>query len=348
MLYQVLRAKLFRDFNIKSLPFNYTISVTGRCNSRCSTCNIWKSEPKYELTFPEYEKIFKSLGNSPVWVTLSGGCPFLRKDLPEIAVLLDRTCHPKIINIPTNGIMTKRILSDVRKIVQNVKAQVVINVSIDGIGKEHDKIRGVPGNFDKAMKTFSELRKIRANNFQLGIHTVISRFNYGKIGEIQELAKRLGADSYITEIAEERVELTTDSTITPTAEQYEKAVSTLSTKPSNKLMTRITQAFRKEYYSLVPKILREKQQVIPCYAGFASCQITPTGDVWACCVRGDVMGNLRKTNYDFAKVWFSEKADRIRQSIRKGECHCPLANAHYSNMLCDTGEISKVAWNFFK
>jgi hypothetical protein len=45
------------------------------------------------------------------------------------------------------------------------------------------------------------------------------------------------------------------------------------------------------------------------------------------------MGNLRETKYDFKKVWFSNKAQRIRNPIRDKKCFCPLANASYTNML---------------
>jgi len=72
---------------------------------------------------------------------------------------------------------------------------------------------------------------------------------------------------------------------------------------------------RLEYYALVKRILKEKRQVIPCYAGFASAQIAPDGDVWMCCVRAEPIGNLRESGYNFKKLWFSEKADRIRREI---------------------------------
>ena len=58
-------------------------------------------------------------------------------------------------------------------------------------------------------------------------------------------------------------------------------------------IARMTRAFRLEYYRLIKRILLEKNQVIPCYAGWASAQIYADGTVWPCCIRADPLGNLR-------------------------------------------------------
>jgi hypothetical protein len=93
----------------------------------------------------------------------------------------------------------------------------------------------------------------------------------------------------------------------------------------------------------VKRTLREHRQVIPCMAGVASAQIAPNGDVWTCCVRAQSMGNLRDHDYDFGSVWRTGKANQLRRSIKAGECHCPLANAAYTNMLTHTPTVTKVA-----
>ena len=93
---------------------------------------------------------------------------------------------------------------------------------------------------------------------------------------------------------------------------------------------------------VMQKIISKKQQVIPCYAGFASAQIAPDGDVWACCINANPLGNLRNVDYDFNKVWFSSDAYQERRKIKAKECYCTLANAHYTNMLCDLKTLFKV------
>lgn len=331
------------------LPMNLTFSLSYRCNSRCKTCNVYKKE-SYELTTDEWKKIFKSLGKAPFWVTISGGEPFLRDDLTEIIRILYDICRPAIINIPTNGILHNRIPDRVKEIASHCRdSQIIINLSLDDIGERHDAIRGVPGNFEKALKTFDGLKEIHLNNLALGIHTVISQFNVSRIPEIYEYLIKLNPDSYITEIAEERVELgTIGSAITPSLEEYALAVNFLKSHLKTGTFSKVgklTRSFRLEYYDMVQRIMKEQRQIIPCFSGFASAQVAPDGDVWPCCIKAEPMGNLRRHGFDFKKVWFSEKAGNLRQSIKRGECYCPLANASYTNMLHYPISLLKVVWN---
>lgn len=348
IILRIPQYKLFRKYNYpKMLPLNLTVSATYRCNSRCRTCNVWKKKTN-EFTADEFDRVFKSIGDSPYWLTISGGEPFLRDDIVQIYCSAYQHFKPEIITIPTNGILYNKIPSKVEEIVKNCpKTQVIINLSIDGIGENHDHIRNVKDNFERAMKTFEALRAFDFPNFNLGIHTVISKYNVNEIPQIYEHLLTKNPDSYITEIAEERVELdTVGSGITPSSEEYTKAIDFLIGKIGHEKhsgVSKLTQAFRLEYYDQVKKVFKEKRQFIPCYAGFASAHIAPDGDVWTCCIRAEPVGNLRDVDYDFKKVWFSDKAYSLRESIKKKECFCPLANAHYTNMLCDIRTMIRVA-----
>ena len=333
-----------------TLPANITVSVSYRCNSRCKTCNVWLL-PNDDLTFEEWDRVFQSLGNAPYWFTFSGGEPTLRKDLPEMVEAAYRHCRPGIINIPTNGIQDRVIPSRVERVLEAApKSEVIINLSIDGVSEAHNRIRGVRNNWSRAMSTYGRLKDLKAKhkNLTLGIHTVISNYNVDSFPQLCEFVQReLKPDSYITEIAEERVELDTVGLgITPSVEKYTVAIDTLLESMRDKKLTgvaEITQAFRREYYEIVKRTLREQRQVIPCMAGVASAQIAPNGDVWTCCVRAESMGNLREHDYDFGSVWRTGKARQLRRSIKAGECYCPLANAAYTNMLTHTPTVMRVA-----
>jgi MoaA/NifB/PqqE/SkfB family radical SAM enzyme len=332
------------------LPVNITVSVSYRCNSRCKTCNVWLL-PNDDLTLPEWDRVFESLGRSPYWFTFSGGEPTLRKDLPEMVASAYRHCRPGIINIPTNGIQHNVIPGRIERVLEAApKSEVIINLSLDGLGLKHDEIRGVRANWDHAMKTWAGLKQLKKHHkhLTLGVHTVISNFNVDRFAELCEYVQReLQPDSYITEIAEERVELDTVGLgITPTAEKYTVAIDTLLESMRDQHLTgvaEVTQAFRRQYYEIVKRTLREQRQIIPCMAGVASAQIAPNGDVWTCCIRAESMGNLREHDYDFGAVWRTGKARQLRRSIKAGECYCPLANAAYTNMLLHGRTVTKVA-----
>jgi len=333
------------------LPFNLTLSTTYRCNSHCKTCNIHERKAD-ELLLDEWRKVFSGL-RGVFWTTISGGEPFVRQDLSDLVCSLYDQCGPSIINIPTNGLLAGRIEEAVHEISLHCRdAQIVINVSIDEIGEKHDEIRGVQGSYEKAVRTFRGLKELSLPNLSVGIHTVISRFNVGRIPQIYEGLRVLNPDSYVTEIAEERNELRTiGAKITPESDEYGRAVDYLVErlkKDHFNSIGRLTRAFRIEYYGMVKRILKEHRQIIPCYAGFASAQISPDGNVWMCCVRAEEVGNLRNTNYDFGQIWNSELSARIRDEIRSGACHCPLANAGYTNMLLNPRALCRVGWNFVR
>ncbi|MDD2422610.1 MAG: radical SAM protein [Candidatus Cloacimonetes bacterium] len=333
------------------LPMNYTVSLLYTCNSRCSTCRIWKKKAE-NLTVEEYAKIFRSIGRSPFWITFSGGEPFLRRDIVEVISTIYRASHPRIINIPTNGLLVDTIVQKTAEIARACpKAQIIVNVSIDGIEEQHDEIRNVPGNYKKVISTFHKLKALNISNLSVGIHTVISRFNVDSFYSVANELMRLEPDSYITEIAEERVELDTIGLdITPGRVAYKSAIDYLIHRIKNekyKGMNKITMAFRIEYYNLVKEIMRDEKQVIPCYAGLASCHIAPDGDVWSCCVKAKSLGNLRDSKYKFGKVWWSKKAKIDRKSIHNKECWCPLANAYYTNMLMNIPTLFRVSYRSF-
>lgn len=343
-------------------PITLTFSVTNLCQSHCKTCNIWRIYPdhkqnlKDELTVEEIDRIFKSIGHV-YFFNLSGGEPFLRKDLVDIVDSAISRLSPSIIHSPTNGIATKTILEKTSQILELVKRKrldttVTIKPSLDGIGEMHDQIRGFPGNWQKLLNTINGLKDLeqRYPNFHLEIGTVVSNFNKAHLNEIEDFVHGIGIQSYRNEIAEQREEfLNIGDPITPTGEEYADLMKRFSDKIRRNLKTKrslalVTESLRLVYYDLASKIMIEKRQVIPCYAGISNVHITPYGDIWPCCTLGyhSSLGNLRYTNYDFRTLWHGNDAQTIRRSIKNRDCFCPLANQVYSNLICDTVSMFKV------
>ena len=334
-------------------PMTITYSVTAACQSRCKTCQIGAmfcqdpTRPQKDLKLDEIEKIFKSM--KPVYFfNMSGGEPFMRDDLPEIVELACKYLKPRVVHTPTNAILSEKIIKNTEKIIQIVRkydpsVPVTVKPSIDGVGDKHDEIRGVKGNFKCLLKTIDGLKKLeeKYDNFHLELGTVISNFNINDLDEIEDFVHSLGVESYRNEVAECRTEFfNLEDEITPPAEVYQKLIKDFARKVEDnigkkKKLARTTEAMRVVYYDLAGKILAEKRQVIPCYAGVSNVHINYDGGVWPCCVLGyeQEMGNLRDYDYDFQKLWYSDKAFEVRKYIKEKNCACPLANQAYSNEL---------------
>lgn len=339
----------YKNFN----PITLTYSVTAACQSRCKTCQIGQmfcndpSRPEKDLKLDEIEKIFKRM--KPVYFfNLSGGEPFMRKDLPEIVELACKYLKPRVVHTPTNAILSDRIIDYTEKIIQIVRAYdptvpFTVKPSIDGVGELHDEVRGVKGNFNKLLKTIEGLKKLeeKYDNFHLELGTVISNFNIDHLDEIEDFVHSLGVESYRNEVAECRTEFfNLNDPITPPADVYQRLIKDFARKVEEnigkkKTLAKTTEALRVVYYDIAGKILETHTQVIPCYAGVSNVHINYDGGVWPCCVLGydQEMGNLRDYGYDFQALWHSRKANEIRKYIKDKNCACPLANQGYSNIL---------------
>ena len=112
--------------NVHCSPITLTHSVTFACQSKCKTCNIghrWLENPKIsdnDLSLEEIEKIYKSIGTI-YFFNISGGEPFLRKDLPSIVELAMKYLKPGIVHTPTNALMPVKIKKQVIEILEIIK-----------------------------------------------------------------------------------------------------------------------------------------------------------------------------------------------------------------------------------
>ena len=350
---KALNYKLSRLGMVKpAMPITLTFSVTNICQSRCKTCRIWElylndpQKQKDELKIEEIEKIFKSMGHI-YFLNISGGEPFLRKDLPEIIELAMKYMKPGIVHIPTNAIASEIIEKNTRRILEviakyNKAVPLTIKPSFDGVGQEHDEVRGVKGNFERVLDTVKRLKELNKEypNLHVELGTVISKANMHNIEKIADYAHSLGIESYRNEIAEQRAEFfNKQDSITPTAEEYKKLIEKFSKKIKENMkgkrrLTRITECLRLVYYEIAIRIMMEKKQVIPCFAGISNVHLTPYGDLWPCCVLAydKPLGNLRKTDYDFKKVWHSEQAHHTlgNRCYNSSSCHLQIALSNAS------------------
>jgi MoaA/NifB/PqqE/SkfB family radical SAM enzyme len=343
-------------------PITLTFSVTSRCQSRCLTCHIGEYSQckqfryKPDLSLAEIEQIFQSLG-SVYFFNISGGEPFLRPDLPEIVDLAVQYLTPAIIHIPTNALAPHRIEEICRQILENnrrrgVEIPLTVKPSIDGVGRLHDQIRGVPGNFAKLEETFVRLKILEEDfpEFHLELGTVISRYNVNHLRDIEAYVHQLGVQSYRSEFAEERAEFFNKGEgIGPKIEVYRQALEHFAAEivrnlPEKRPLTRLTESLRLVYYDLAVQILERKTQVLPCFGGISNLHLNFDGELWPCCVLAydRPLGSMRNLNYDVQRALQTPQAREVLKFIRRKGCHCPLANQWYSNILLHPPTLIKV------
>jgi len=319
---------------------------------------------KQDLTLEEIEKIYRSMGDI-YFYNISGGEPYLRKDLPEIVGLAMRYLKPNVIHIPTNALMPERIhrvTADLMDIIETHDPSATFSVkpSIDGLREHHDEIRGVQGNFDRLLKTVELLKGIEKthNRFHLELGTVVSVFNLNHLDRIEDYVHALGVQTYRNEIAECREEFfNLKDDITPSADQYEKLMSQFKKKTighiqNKKTLTRMIEAIRLVYYDLVPRIMRQKTQVIPCFGGISNIHLNHDGGLWPCCMMGysHPLGHFRdeETAYDYGKLMSGSRAKKTLRYIKEKQCYCVLANQSLSNIMLNPATFLKTLYHYSK
>ncbi|MBU0614759.1 MAG: radical SAM protein, partial [Nanoarchaeota archaeon] len=166
-------------FNKKTKgPIQLIHFVTSRCNARCEHCFYWKNlNQNNDLTLDEIKKITKTLPDLR-FLLISGGEPFLRKDLTGIISSYCDNTKTQEVSIPTNGLLKEKIVSDCKTIL-NKYPKVILNIviSLDGPKESHNKIRGVDC-YDKAIETFNEIKKLKIySNFKLSIVSTLMLSN---------------------------------------------------------------------------------------------------------------------------------------------------------------------------
>jgi len=150
-----------------------TYLVSYRCNARCGMCDSWRMKPGAEMTPSQVAGVFAKLGALDV-VRLTGGEPFLRDDLPEIAEAVMQASRPRVLHVTTNGSFPDEVAAFAEGFSR--PRRLAFLVSFDGHRDEHDASRGPRVTYDTAMDTVRRLAALRP---RLGIdvsvnHTVIS------------------------------------------------------------------------------------------------------------------------------------------------------------------------------
>ena len=164
--------------------------VTSRCNAFCQTCFYHEelNQPG-DLTFAQIEKVSQTMPPiTDLW--LSGGEPTLRRDVPDVIDTFVQNNGVKRIIIPTNGLIKSRVIEIVdRALGNNPQIDLYLNVALDGYGKTHDEIRGVPGNWEKTLdciEALYPLKKKYTDRFRLNVNTVVCAANYTEIEMLSE------------------------------------------------------------------------------------------------------------------------------------------------------------------
>ncbi len=171
---------LFSNFFGARVPLFCGHKLTYRCNLRCKMCPFWKRSSK-DSSLEKEKAILKQIHSSGVCgIAFEGGEPLLRNDLSNI--LAFSRSLPLQTSLVTNGTLLESRIDEIAPYVNGA-----IYVSLDGLEKTHDTIRGVSGCFKKAIKGIIASKE----KASVTINTTIMTENLYEIEDMVKLAKEL-------------------------------------------------------------------------------------------------------------------------------------------------------------
>jgi MoaA/NifB/PqqE/SkfB family radical SAM enzyme len=320
-----LAARAFKaNLTRLAFPMKLTFCITYWCNYRCKTCNIWQMKPKDELSLEEIRRFFQ-LSNGFSWIDVTGGEVSLRKDFVEICEAIIGNCRDLLLlHYPTNGYLTDQVVAYTREIARMRPAKLILTVSTDGDQETNDRIRGVPGGYQRQIETFRRLREIPGVDVVLGM--TLSAHNVDHFPAAFAAAKReipdLDYRDFHANIAHEsghylrNTDLQLRQRVSPEAlaratDSY-AALRGFGLSPMNYL--------ERSYLKRVRRYLETGRTPMRCHALRSSCFIDSWGNVFPCTIYDQKIGNLRESAFDLSRIWSSERTHELQREIWDYQC----------------------------
>lgn len=305
-------------------PF-LTLFINSICNMQCEHCFYWRNLNRNDdLTFDELIALSKSLGKVEN-LNLSGGEPFLHKEMAVVCREFVRRNGVRQIYIPTNGYFTERTIVAIEDMLQEPGLSLLaIELSLDGMAEYHDAFRASHGSFDRAMETYDALSAVQQRDPRLRIHAA-STAHGGNIDQLRQLT------GYLLErcprMDHHNLDAIRGDRKNPElAEPPMDAYYALYREVQQLWAAREKGRFGASVEPLMQWTKREsaklQQQVVPCLAGKLSAVVYSNGDV-SVCESHAPLGNLRRNT--FGEIWHSAEARKLRESIAAKQCWCTAA-----------------------
>jgi AdoMet-dependent heme synthase len=309
--------------------FYFQWHITNKCNLRCSHCYQSNYSDASEPSLEELKSIAEKINHTlTVWkkegrVAITGGEPFINKDLIKLLQYLDQQPSINKISVLTNGTLIKNHIASLK----GLKKLHYIQLSLEGGKGINDKIRG-EGVFDKVLESTALLNK---NGIPVRWMVTLQKMNVEDVPHIIDLALENNVDTLLFErlIPEGAGESLKDLVLTPeelfnvydyilhrSDEEYAKGSSLKMLK--FRTLWILTDPKRAEKNVEIPF---QREAGAACSIGMDSLCILPDATVLPCRRLPIPIGNLKHDS--IFKIWYtSDLLWKIRNKQNlKGKCN---------------------------
>ena len=311
------------------------VMPTYRCQSRCQMGHVWKypSPVEEEITLEHIDKLPQGFAR----INIGGGEPTLRKDIVEIVdVLSKKTSH---LEMSTTGYLTERLVSIVTK-----HPDIRIRISLEGLPKKNDEIRGLRNGFDHAMRSILRLRELGAKD--VGFAITISHRNSDELVDLYHLCAHMGiefAQCVVHDAWQFRIPNNVIEEKAEVINQIKRFIRELLSSKRRDHFLRVKDWYRAYLNRGFINLIQGEKRLLPCGAGKASFFLDPYGDIYPCNALKEWMGNIKRINFE--EIWSSAPAQRAREVVSQCTKSCWMVGtsrpAMKKNIWKPTGWILK-------
>lgn len=346
-IYKILQVLkfLYNTKWIKSYKFNkhpqvLQFPITNNCNSKCVMCNITSNISKKEMTVDEFKKIINDdIFKEIKLVGINGGEPFLCKNLIPFIEILVKKEKLESINIISNGFLTNSILEKTKKIYEICKKYNIkfhISFSLDGYGKIHDKVRGIPNVFSKTIETISSIvnnKEFYCDSYDIGCTVVKQNVDY--LVELESFAEKMNWNiKFRLGIKNERLH---NSKIYDGFSILEDKQARQSAKEFffGQILKSKNLYDQYKYWAIFTYLDGDENRKLGCDWQENGITLDGEGNIYYCAVESPCIGNLK--NNDGSKLFFCKENLKVRTNIRKNKCkkciHDYVGQFEYKNVI---------------
>jgi len=332
-------------------PLNALGFLTYRCTSRCKTCTIWKRDKGgiAEINREEWLEVLSQLKSSGIEsLEIFGGDALLRKD-----AIFDVICfcanNGIYTHFPTNGNLCDQ--ETVKRLIQ--AGLFTIYLSLDDLGTEHDRIRGVARTFLRVKSALETFIKFRGTAIypKIIVCTTISNINYRNFQRVVEFLENYKIDAIypriVGEFSRENIESSTIDGYFPEPDYVSSEDSShlFSNKELDELKKIISEVKRRDYKTYIDyrafdvakdkAFLSGEYDFKKCHIATTLVTINPNGDIVPCpFFRSYIIGNLTKNNLN--EIWgnsLHKRFIRLQQKRKIAICKNCNLRVYYPSML---------------
>lgn len=306
----------------RATPPFLILFLNSRCNLTCEHCFYWRNLNRDDdLTLEEFRSLSQELGAFEN-LNLSGGEPFLRPEFAEIVRMFVDNNRARQVYVPTNGYYTSKTEQQVRATLQSETLSLLAcEISLDGMPAYHNRFRGNPKSFERAMETCDMLADLQRSDPRVRLHAVSTATgeNLQELRELTEFLRERCPAMDHHNLAIIRGDRKNPSLAGPQLSEYARLARHVAAVWRDREIGRAGSCVEPMLQWAKRRTIEEQRQFIPCTAGRLTGVVYANGDV-SLCETHPPLGNLREKS--FFEIWDSAEAAALRRRIGCGECFC--------------------------